>query len=265
VPYASTDELDVYYESHGEGRPLVFLHGGGGNHLAWWQQVPHFRDRYQVITIDFPGFGLSRSKTGEYDNGDYAAAILAVLDHVGVDRALLVSQSAGSYGSLKLAVTNPERVAGAVMASNLSPVGDEISKLDQIGRDAARKLPVKDFLLSKQFQEKQPDKVFLFFQVGSINLTGPGKAVPSTNSVHNSISVQQIRAAINAGVHITFIQGTADVMMHPPAYDLLQELLPEANVKMVDGAPHSDYWENPERFNSVVDEILTDVYPPVGG
>jgi 3-oxoadipate enol-lactonase len=54
-------------------------------------------------------------------------------------------------------------------------------------------------------------------------------------------------------------------MMHPPAYDLLQELLPEANVKMVDGAPHSDYWENPERFNSVVDEILTDVYPPVGG
>jgi 3-oxoadipate enol-lactonase len=262
VPYASTDELEVYYESYGEGRPLVLLHGGGGNHLAWWQQVPHFRDRYQVITIDFPGFGLSRSKSGEYDNAQFARAILAVLDHAGIDRALLLSQSAGSYGSLKLAVTNPERVAGAVMASNLSPVGDEISKLDQIGRDAARKLPVKDFLLSRPFQEKQPDKVFLFFQVGSINVTGPGKPVPSKNSVHNSISVQQIRDAINAGVHITFIQGTADVMMHPPAYDLLQELLPEANVKMVDGAPHSDYWENPERFNSVVDEILTDVYPP---
>jgi pimeloyl-ACP methyl ester carboxylesterase len=262
VPYASTDELNVYYEVYGEGRPLVFLHGGGGNHLAWWQQVPHFMDRYQVITIDFPGFGLSRSKTDQYDNADYATAIVAVLDHAGIDRALLVSQSAGSYGSLRLAVTNPERVAGAVMASNLSPVGDDIAALDRIGRNAVRHLPVKDFLLTKQFQEKQPDKVFLFFQVGSINLTGPGKAVPSTNSVHNSISIQQIRNAINAGVHITFIQGTADVMVHPPAYDRLRELLPEANVRMVEGAPHSDYWENPERFNAVVDEILEDVYPP---
>lgn len=84
MPYATTDELEVYYETHGEGRPLVLLHGGG-NHLAWWQQVPHFQDRYQVITIDFPGYGLSRSKSGEYDNAQYADAILAVLDHAGID------------------------------------------------------------------------------------------------------------------------------------------------------------------------------------
>jgi pimeloyl-ACP methyl ester carboxylesterase len=264
MPYATTSELEVYYESHGEGRPVVFLHGGGGNHLAWWQQVPHFGERYQVITIDFPGYGLSRSKSGEYDNAQYSEAILAVLDHAGVDRAMLVSQSAGSYGSLKLAVTRPERVAGVVMASNLSPVGDEISELDDIGRAQVRNLPVKDFLLGKDFQEKEPDKVFLFFQIGSVNMTGPGRPTPSRNSVKNSIPVQRIRDAVKAGVHVTFIQGTADVMMHPPAYDRLRELLPEAEVLMVEGAPHSDYWENPARFNSVVDGILDRVYPPQG-
>jgi pimeloyl-ACP methyl ester carboxylesterase len=262
MPYAKTDDLEVYYESHGEGRPLVLLHGGGGNHLAWWQQVPYFRDRYRVITLDFPGFGLSKSLTGEYDNAQFSDAILAVLDHAGIDRALLLSQSAGSYGSLKLAVTRPDRVAAAVMASNLSPVGDEISALDKIGRNKVKNLPVKDFLLTKDFQEKHPEKVFLFFQVGSINTTGPGRPVPSVNSVHNSISVQQMRDSIEQGVHIVFIQGSADVMMHPPAYDLLRELLPEARVEMVEGAPHSDYWENSERFNSVIDTILDDIYPP---
>lgn len=261
MPFAKTEALDTYYESHGEGRPLVLLHGGGGNHLAWYQQVPHFSTRYRVITVDLPGFGRSRSASGEYSHADHVTAVLSVLDHAGIDRAFLVTQSMGGYSGLTLAVDRPDRIVGLAMASNLSPVGDEISALDQIGRDAIRDLPVKDFLLTKQFQETDPDKVFLFFQVGSFNVTGPGKSVPSRNPLKNSVPVRKIRDAIARGTHITIIQGTADVMMHPPAYDRLRELAPELDIQMVEGAPHSDYWENPERFNGVIDAILDEAFP----
>ena len=50
----------LYYEVCGAGPFLVFAHGLGGNHLSWWQQVPHFRDRYTCVTFSHRGFAPSR-------------------------------------------------------------------------------------------------------------------------------------------------------------------------------------------------------------
>ncbi|KAA9159080.1 alpha/beta hydrolase [Amycolatopsis acidicola] len=256
-----TDEFDVYYESHGEGPALVLLHGGGGNHAAWWQQIPHFSAKYRVLTLDLPGFGLSKVNNGVYDTALHPAAIEAVLDDAGVERAFMVSQSLGGYGLLKYATTHPSRVAGVIVTSTLGPIGDEISELNKIGRQAVSHLSVADFLLTKEFREKQPEKVGLFFQLGSFNETGPGRPIRMKNALIGSVAVQELREAIEAGMHVTILEGGADVMVYPPAYARLRELLPEANVQLVEGAPHSDYWENPDRFNSVVDEILDRVYP----
>ncbi|MGI5454588.1 alpha/beta fold hydrolase [Streptomyces sp. CA-249302] len=260
MPYASTDDGDVYYESKGEGPALVLLHGGGGNHAAWYQQVPHFQQRYRVITIDLPGFGLSLIKSGKFDTGLHPAAIEAVLDHAGVDRAFVVTQSLGGYSGLSFTVHHTDRIAGIVMTSTLGPVGDEISELNAKGREQVRHLSVADFLLTKEFQEKEPERVHLFFQIGSFNQTGPGRPNRLANSLQGSVSIQQMRDAIEAGVSISVLEGGADVMVYQPAYARLRELLPEADVRLVEGAPHSDYWENPGRFNSVVDEILDRAY-----
>ncbi len=262
MPYVTTEESDVYYEIHGEGAPLVLLHGGGGNHAAWWQQVPHFADRYQVIIPDLPGFGLSKVKNGRYDTAVHPGAILAVLDDAGLDRAFIVSQSLGGYSTLKVAVTHTERVAGIAMTSTLGPFGDEISELNEKGRAAAAGMRAADFLLTRQFREREPEKVYLFYQVGSFNETGPGRPIRLRNSLAGSVPVRQVRDAIKAGLHVTILQGGADMIAYPPAYDRLRELLPEANVQLVEGAPHSDYWENPQRFNGVIDEILDKAYPP---
>ena len=59
MPFAPLNDIDLFYESHGEGPAIVFLHGRGGNHLSWWQQVPHFQERFRCIAIDHREFGLS--------------------------------------------------------------------------------------------------------------------------------------------------------------------------------------------------------------
>ena len=62
---ASVNGIELYYESTGEGPAVVFLHGAGGNHLSWWQQVPLFSERYRCITIDHRGFGQSTDPGSE--------------------------------------------------------------------------------------------------------------------------------------------------------------------------------------------------------
>ncbi|RLT35938.1 MAG: alpha/beta hydrolase [Chloroflexi bacterium] len=59
VPIETLNGIDFYYEVTGEGPTVTFLHGAGGNHISWWQQIPVFRDRYRCITIDHRGFNRS--------------------------------------------------------------------------------------------------------------------------------------------------------------------------------------------------------------
>ncbi|MFT4210907.1 MAG: alpha/beta hydrolase [Microbacterium sp.] len=261
MPTVSEDDFDVYYEVHGEGTPLVFLHGGGGNHAAWYQQLPHFEKNYKVVLIDLPGFGLSTVRNGKYDMSIHVPAIEAVVEDLGIDeKVFIVSQSLGGYGSLVYTVDNPDRVAGLVMASTLGPFGEEMAELAKVGRASVAHLSVADFLLTKEFQEDEPARVALFFQLGSFNETGPGRPNRLKATLAGTVPLQKVREAIAAGVQLTVIEGGADVMAYRPAYAKLRELVPTADVRLVEGAPHSDYWENPERFNTVVDEALAKVY-----
>ncbi len=55
MPFAPINGIDLYYEEHGDGPPLVFAHGVGGNHASWYQQVPFFARSYRAITCDQRG------------------------------------------------------------------------------------------------------------------------------------------------------------------------------------------------------------------
>lgn len=265
MPYASTEDSDVYYEADGAGPALLLVHGGGGNHAAWWQQVPHFAERYKVITPDLPGFGLSKVKSGNYDTVTHLAALGAVLDDAGIDRAFIVSQSLGGYSSLKYGVEHLGRIAGLAMASTLGPFGGEIAELNAAGRAQVQHLRPADFLLTADFVAREPEKVKLFYELGSFNETGPGRPIRLKNSLQGAVPIDGIRAAIAAGFHLTVLEGGADAIANGDSHQRLRDLLPEASHRYVDGAPHSDYWENPQRFNTVIDEILAEQYPGASG
>src|SRR5439155_642008 len=64
MPFLSRPSCELYYETHGSGPALVFAHGLGGSHLSWWQQIPHFRERYTCVIFAHRGFGPSREAPG---------------------------------------------------------------------------------------------------------------------------------------------------------------------------------------------------------
>lgn len=260
MPYATADGSKVYYEVHGEGPAVVLVHGAGGHHAIWWQQIPHLRSRYSVVALDLPGFGNSGSDRDEYDAKEYPASILAVLDDAGIDRAALVGQSLGSPPSLSVAVSHPDRVAGVILAHSLGGIDhEEILTMVRADRAEAEKLPIIDRLMSKEIQASDPEKVFLFQQMGTFNVA----RVPQLRNLWVGwTSLDAVKRAISAGVYVCFLAGDNDAVVRPPTYERLQELLPGAHYELIPEAPHSMYWEAPHLFNSALERNLEAIFAP---
>ena len=90
MPTIQRDDAQLYYEVHGEGHPIVFIHGGGGNSMAFYQQVPYFRDRYKCITVDLRGFKNSPCPLDKAHPSHFPDDIRAILDAECIDRAAFV-------------------------------------------------------------------------------------------------------------------------------------------------------------------------------
>lgn len=105
MPVTTIDDFRLSYEdTGGPGPTVLFLHGAGGNHLSWWQQVPVLAEEYRCVTVDQRGFGQSPDVPGGPGPAALATDALALLDHLGIARAAVVAQSMGGWAAVGAAV-----------------------------------------------------------------------------------------------------------------------------------------------------------------
>jgi len=102
----------LHYCEDGAGDPLVMLHGFSFDHRMWDDQVRALAPQYRVIRPDLRGFGRSPAGDEPYS---HAADVAALLDHLKVDRAILVGLSLGGGAAINFAVQHPERVRALVV------------------------------------------------------------------------------------------------------------------------------------------------------
>ncbi|WP_030611432.1 alpha/beta fold hydrolase [Streptomyces fulvoviolaceus] len=247
MPIADSDGTSIYYERHGSGPAILFVHGSGGHHAAWWQQVAALRDEFTVVTIDLRGFGKSDSSMPEFDGQDFPGDVVAVLDQEDLTDAMLVGQSIGSVAALRAGLLRPERVGSVVLGHSLGGISHpELKELAAADRAEAVKLPVIDRLLTKQFQQDRADLTFLFQQMGTFNVA---KMQDLRNLDTNGPSLEDIQ---NSGVKIAFLAGEKDAVLSVKTVTRAHELLPGSHLEVVEGAPHSMYWETPQKYNAAV-------------
>jgi len=257
MPFAtSKDGTRIYFEQHGEGPAVLFVHGSGGHHAAWWQQVPLLSKTYTVITMDLRGFGCSDSGMDEFDSRVFPDDILAVLEASGVEKAVLVGQSIGSAAALKTALRNPEKAAGVVLGHSLGGISDdELAARVRADRAEAEKLPVLDRLLTPAFREADPAKTFLFRQMGTFNTA---KMADLRNLNADGPSVEQVA---ESGIPICFLAGELDAVLSADTVRAAAKRVAGSVLELVPNAPHSMYWEAPELFNAALGRFLQQVYP----
>jgi|SRR5579875_80707 len=258
MPYVPIDGIDLYYETHGEGPAILFAHGVGGNHLSWWQQVPHFAPQYRCVTFDHRAFGLSRDLPDGPGRARFAADAIALMDHLGIERFYVVAQSMGGRTAAGLLYRWPERVLAAVFCGSTGGAIDDAIRAMQ-RRHRASLPPGQsqlDRALSPAFVARHPEKAFLYREIRRLNPPRPADFLaPRPGWTGGSFSEVLARS----GVPLLFLVGEHDAITPPPIIKRAAALVPGARFVEIADAGHSAYFENPTAFNAAIEAFFAAV------
>jgi 3-oxoadipate enol-lactonase len=255
MAFMVTGGFRLYWEETGHSGPTVlFLHGAGGNHLSWWQQVPVFAEEYRCITVDQRGFGQSPDVAGGPGPTALASDAIALLDHLGIAQAALVAQSMGGWAAVGAAVQAPGRFWGVVLANTVGNLTDpEIAALRQ--RLAAASPPRPPVLwhaaLGETFRKAEPVRSFLYAQIAGLN-------APLADDFRDRLGrlTTPVERYAATQVPTLFLTSDEDGLIWPELSEQVHQHVPGSRFVRVEAAGHSTYFERPDVFNREVGAFL---------
>jgi len=134
LPYANVNGQRIYFEDTGGGAPVILGHGFLMDHEMFAPQVAVLAPEFRVITWDERGFGLTEFDGKPFTYWDSARDCLALLDDLGIDRAVVGGMSQGGFLSLRAALTAPERVRALVLLDTSADAGRRCVELGDVQR-----------------------------------------------------------------------------------------------------------------------------------
>ncbi len=126
TPTPSTGRIErirgnqIYFEIHGNGEPLLLLHGFSGSSSDWATLAARWSDRFQIIVPDLRGHGRSQNPSDVFRHAEAADDVLGILDHLGIETTKGLGLSAGANVLLHMATKQPDRVQAMVVVSGTS-------------------------------------------------------------------------------------------------------------------------------------------------
>ncbi len=131
MAFFTFEDRQVYYETYGEGKPLLILNGIMMSHLSWKEFIEPFSANNQLILVDFFDQGFSAKMDGPYNHDIQIRLVLALLDYLKIEQACVAGISYGSEVALGFAINHPERVERLMLFNCSAATG---YWLDDIGK-----------------------------------------------------------------------------------------------------------------------------------
>ena len=144
MPYAAVNRLNMYYEVHGEGPPLLLLHGGTGSLPTKW--IPHFSGQFRVIAMEQMGHGRTADVIDRpFHFHDMAEDTVELMRHLGIESAVIVGYSDGGIIGIDMAIHHPDRVMRlAITGANSRVDGYTTENLEWARTFRPAELPISD-------------------------------------------------------------------------------------------------------------------------
>lgn len=254
MPHLDHDGCSLYYEVHGKTGPaVVFAHGRGGCTASWWQQVPAFRDDHRVVLIDHRGFARSTCADGRHLD-HFVSDMAALLDHLGIDRAVLVGQSMGGRTALGMAVHHPDRVRGIVLSCTAGGLLiPEVEATQEARQTIPRGIEAPTAALAPAFRDSQPAMTFLYEQLRAMTTTQGPLFRESLAALDGGVTPADL---VGYRVPTLVLSGAFDPLYPHAVLTAVTEAIPGATLTHIPGAGHSPYWEMPDTFNRLVRDFV---------
>jgi len=241
----------------GRGPPLVFIHGLGSSTRDWEHQVAEFSKRYDVITFDLRGHGLSDKPPGPYSLPVFAADTAALVRALGVESAHIVGLSLGGAVAFQLAVDFPSMVktltivnSAPTMGGNTPEVKQEIRRRVEIVQQRGMRAMGQD--LSKNLFPKEFNAAVRETFVERWSENEPRPYIASLLSMSGWSVVDKL-----GSIHIPTLVIAADHDYSPVAVkEAYVKLMPDARLAVIPDAHHATPMEEPEAFNAVLAPFL---------
>ncbi len=272
MPHATTDDgIRLYYEEAGSGEAIIFVHEFAGDYRSWEAQMRFFTRRHRCVTYSARGY--TRSDVPEdgplYSQDRARDDILAVLDHLELERAHIVGLSMGGAATLQFGLAYPERAQSLVLASAGS--GSEPEKVEgfragtkdnaEIFRSQGSEKAARGFAVAParvQFQNKDPRGHGEFAAwMDEHPATGSANTMEGVQGGRPSIWEKEV--AIRALVPPTLIViGDEDEACIRPAL-LLKRAIPASGLMVMPRTGHCVSQVEPDLFNRALAEFYAQV------
>ena len=245
MPTLDRNGLPLYYETEGSGPALILAHGAGGNAGIWFNQIAHFSATHQVVSFDHRSFGRTPLPSEPISVHHFRDDVLALMDHLNIDRAHLVGQSMGGFTCLRTTLDVPERVLSLTLSATTggmhNPEPTEAFKNLTTGGSVADTMSAAT--------KANPQLMQLYASIGNFNVNFDWANLSTLLSREDVVMMDDIK---NVATPTLIIAGGEDPLF-PEA--LLSSYVPHfqnASIEVVANSGHSPYFEQPEVFNQIL-------------
>ena len=262
--FVPVDNARLYYETAGQGVPLVMIHAGVADSRQWNNEFAFFAPNYRVVRYDMRGYGKSEPVDGEFNHLDDLMAVLNALEVR--EPVVIMGCSMGGGLAMDFALTHPSRVKALIMVGS-GPSGleldvptpakfAEVEKAFEAGDlDLVSELETQIWFDGTGRTPEQVDQAMrkLLYDMNRQALAHEvkqlGKRLPNTQvPAFDRLSDLRIPVLIIVGEHDTpYILAAADYMI---------ERIPSARKVTIEDAAHLPNMDHPDEFQAVVTDFL---------
>jgi len=262
MPKIEVNGINLYYEIHGSGQPLVLIAGLGYDHWMWHKMVPGLAEQLQVVVFDNRGVGQSDKPAGPYNALMLADDTSGLLQALGIEQAVVMGHSMGGFVAQALVLERPEVVSKLILsATNFGgprsiPVTPEaLAVLTDMQSDPMERLR-RGIKVSTApgFAERQPEIVEEWLDY---RLQNPIDPHGYQAQLGIGIALMAEAACFERQLHgvrvpVLILHGQHDKVVPPGNARLLEHQCPDATVEILPDAGHFFPFETPERAVKVV-------------
>jgi 3-oxoadipate enol-lactonase len=249
--------MNIKWESHGEGTPLLLIQGLGYGRWGWDPIVPALAASHRVLTFDNRGIGESDKPDGPYTARQMADDALQVLDEASEERAHVLGASLGGMIAQELAVLAPARVDRLVLGCTTPggadgfPLPEATLKLLTEAPTLAPEVALRRFVenaLGANPPESLVDEIF------ALRVANPPDPAGWQAQAAAGTTFAGVEGEIRQPTLV--LQGTEDNVVDTRNAELLAARIPGARVELIPGAGHLFFWEKPDESVALIEGFL---------